>query len=509
MKSLQSIEHEPVFNHFGSSAFEQIVINAPIAISITDQLGNILLVNQNFTEVTGYSMNEVVGKNCSILSYKTTPKSIYQNLWTTITKGEHWQGQLINKKKNGELYISDISISSLTNEQGEIFYYAIHKDITEQHRLQTHEKNQAALFQVVLNSVPIAIALVDKNNNALFSNKKYEVLKDNLHQDPISLLLDYLKMDYELNSIEDYLSHSNQKYKGVHIDGTDNTAEHWFDYALAKIPVTDTATEAYFQPVDEFYTVVGIIDRSKEKHLIEERRLQNIKLMTGDEKFVHAMQEAMMATLHQLQGPLNMISSAITILKQNNHACPGIVAMDEAMFNALGALEDIKQAIPERKNEAKQPVNLNQLVRDTLAVTTTQLLHASIELDLKLTPSLPSITGKPNRLLLALKQIIDNAIDAIQLSRSDQRTLLITTRESVDDISITIEDSGAGISEDMHLKVFQPFFSTKPKHQEGSRGIGLAIVQQVINEHSATIQIRPSRRLGGAYFRLTFPKKTK
>ncbi|PWI33878.1 nitrogen fixation negative regulator NifL [Vibrio albus] len=506
MKQLDSLEIDATEYNFGSDTYKQILLNAPIAVTITDHRGNILLANKYFSDITGYSEEELQGKNSSLLSYKTTPKSVYENLWATITKGEHWQGQLINKRKNGALYIAEISISRFSNENGEIFYYAIHKDITEKVQLQTHQKNQSAMFEAVLNSAPIAIALINNQNNVLFKNQLFEGLSEDIHQSPIELLSDYLSSSYGYRTIERFMEEKQRKYKGIHVKTPGSEIDRWFDYALARIPVTDTAAEAYFQPTDEYYTVVGIIERTKERQYIEERRINTIKLMASDNKYVHSMQEAMMATLHQLQGPFNMIESAINILKKRNNSCPGLFAMDEAMSNAIGALDEIKQAIPERDDEAFQPVNLNQVVRDATTISTDQLLTASVDLELQLTATLPSINGKPNRLLLALKQLIDNAVDAIQSSRNNARTVLISTKETEEDISIIIDDSGNGVDPDVRLKIFQPFYSTKPKYSSGCRGIGLAIVQQVINEHSGTIDVGDSTLSSGARITLTFPK---
>ncbi|QSX34196.1 nitrogen fixation negative regulator NifL [Shewanella avicenniae] len=490
----------------GLEAFKQILQYAPIAISITDQAGNLLLVNQTFADITGYQESELLGNNCSMLSYKATPRSVYQSLWGAITEGQHWHGQLINKRKNGQPYIADISISGFTNNDGAKLYYSIHKDITEQHELQTHQKNQFTMFQAVLNSAPIAIALIDAQHNVLFSNRRFEQLSDSIQRSPIALLADSLQEEYDFDSIEAFMGTRQNRYKGIHIQQEAPMGERWFDYALAKIPVTDTTAEAYFHPADEYYTVVAISDRTKEKLLVEERRIHSVKLIASDNRYVHAMQEALMATLHQLQGPFNMIESAVKILKKTSHACPGLSAMDEAMINAVDAMNEIKQAIPERSNEAFQPVNLNLIVRDATAISTDELLLSSTHLQLALKPTLPSISGMPHRLVLALKQVIDNAVDAIQASKASERTLLITTDEDDNDISITVEDSGVGVQEEIRLKVFHPFYSTKPRHQSGCRGIGLSIVQQVLNEHSATISIAESATLGGASIRLTFPK---
>ncbi|RQW62125.1 nitrogen fixation negative regulator NifL [Vibrio viridaestus] len=490
---------------FGEEVFEQIVSNAPVAISITDESGNILFVNDTFCKITGYKLDELIGHHSSMLSYKATPRSVYEGLWSAITAGNHWQGQLLNRRKSGEPYIADMSISRINNSEGQVRYYAIHKDITEKHHMQIHQQNQSIMFQAVLNAAPMAIALIDQEHNAIFKNDRFEKMNLSIETSPTQLLLDAIQSDYGYDTLEEFMGNKTQKYKGIHIENSGPMRERWFDFVLVKIPVSDTTAETYFNREQGYYIVIAINERTREKLLVEERRINTVKLMTRDNKYVHAMQEALMATLHQLQGPFNMIESAINILKRTNAACPGLVAMDEAMGTAVEAMEDIKQAIPERNSEAFQPVNLNLIVKDATSITTDEMLLSSTNLNLDLDPTLPVINGMPNRLVLALKQLIDNAIDSIQASKSKDRILLVSTYEEEHDVHLVVEDSGGGVADDIRLKIFHPFFSTKPKHQSGCRGIGLSIVQQVLNEHSATISVGQSDQLSGAKVVITFP----
>lgn len=488
-----------------SAIFEHIVMNAQVALTITDHEGNICDINDHFLKVTGYDKHELIGNNCSMLSYNTTPKAVYEELWQTIKAGHTWQGQLINRRKDGSLYIADMTISHFQSDSGDVFYYATHKDITQQHQQNIEQRNQEAIFQQVLSSAPIPIALVESHNRVIFGNKKYFQLAELLGGDPTQAFVNQLNEQQRPPSIAEYLGDKQHRTKTLNLT-TSNKNEYWLDYILANVPISDISTEAYFNQNCSYCTVIGIIDRTKEKQRVEERRLNTIVQMTNDNKYVHTMQEVMMAMLHQLQGPINMIGSAATILKQTNHSCPGLTAMDDAMASANIALSDIKKAVPERSREALQPVNINQLLSDALAISTKELLEASIEVELRLTPELSCISGKPYRLLLAFKQLIENSVDVLNMAKNDDRQLLITSKESDDEVIVSIEDSGRSIEPHLRHKIFQPFYSTKPTTSSGCHGIGLAIVQQVVNEHSATIEVESSRRLSGSVFRLIFPK---
>ncbi|MGM0597187.1 MAG: PAS domain S-box protein [Myxococcota bacterium] len=111
--------------------FAQIVDQASNIIIVTDLEGNIIYVNPSFEKTTGYTYNEVLGKNPNILQSNQHPTEFYKKLWNTITRGETWHGYLINKKKDGQLYHEDASIFSLKDKQGKITNYcAVKKDVT-------------------------------------------------------------------------------------------------------------------------------------------------------------------------------------------------------------------------------------------------------------------------------------------------------------------------------------------------------------------------------------------
>ena len=91
--------------------FGEIVRQTPLAISITDEKANIRYVNPAFETLTGYDMQSVLGKNESILSHEQTPKEVYEELWSTINEKRSWRGTLVNRRKNGEAYLADLTIT--------------------------------------------------------------------------------------------------------------------------------------------------------------------------------------------------------------------------------------------------------------------------------------------------------------------------------------------------------------------------------------------------------------
>lgn len=113
------------------SKLTRAVENSPVSVLITDTNGNISYVNPWFSQVTGYSLEEVLGKNPRILKSGKHNSSYYKRLWDTIIKGDIWHGEFLNKKKNGELYWEQASISPVFDGEGNIInFVAIKDDIT-------------------------------------------------------------------------------------------------------------------------------------------------------------------------------------------------------------------------------------------------------------------------------------------------------------------------------------------------------------------------------------------
>jgi PAS domain S-box-containing protein len=111
-----------------SAAVEQ----SPVAIVITDTDGTIEYVNPAFTRQTGYSGDEARGKNPRILKSGHHPKEFYAELYATIRDGREWRGEMLNRKKSGELYWESASISPIVDEQGRTTHYlAVKEDVTQ------------------------------------------------------------------------------------------------------------------------------------------------------------------------------------------------------------------------------------------------------------------------------------------------------------------------------------------------------------------------------------------
>lgn len=120
----------------------QAVEQSPISIIITDKNGLVIYANPKFEEISGYSLDEVKGKNPNILKSGYTSNKEYELLWDSIKSGHKWQGEFHNRNKSGELYWEYATISAIKNENGEIInFLALKEDIDDRKKIEEKLRN--------------------------------------------------------------------------------------------------------------------------------------------------------------------------------------------------------------------------------------------------------------------------------------------------------------------------------------------------------------------------------
>lgn len=117
--------------------FSYIVEQSPVLILITDTSGMIEYANNKFVQVTGYSLEDVIGRRPNVLKSGKTSFDTYADLWKTISSGKDWHGELYNKKKSGEPYWALTYISPIYDDKSVITHYlGISEDVTERREIE-------------------------------------------------------------------------------------------------------------------------------------------------------------------------------------------------------------------------------------------------------------------------------------------------------------------------------------------------------------------------------------
>ncbi len=165
------------------------------AVLITDIHGIVEYVNLKFIQLTGYSSSEIIGQNPRILKSDVTPRKVYEELWQTILSGKEWRGELLNRRKSGEVYWSITSISPLKNDEDQITHFIANvEDINER-------KNA----EVTIERLAYYDPLTELPNRRMLQGRLELALKRSQRQGSIAALL-YLDLD-NFKHVNDSLGH--------------------------------------------------------------------------------------------------------------------------------------------------------------------------------------------------------------------------------------------------------------------------------------------------------------
>lgn len=143
-------------------------------IVITDRTGKVIWINPAFTHLTGYTNEEIGGRNLRILNSGHHDLAFYQNLWETILSGKVWRDQIINRKKDGSLYVEDMTITPVSNQKGEISHFvAVKYDVTERNRAEEALRASENLYRTTIDAIDDMIYVVDADYRFTLYNSTF------------------------------------------------------------------------------------------------------------------------------------------------------------------------------------------------------------------------------------------------------------------------------------------------------------------------------------------------
>jgi len=212
-------------------------------IVVTDIQGNIEYANPRFEKTTGYSVAEAMGRNPRLLKSGGQSREFYRRLWETISAGRVWEGEFLNKRKDGSLYWEYATIAPIADQDGAVTnYVAIKEDITERKRVEDQLRKLSQAVEQSANTVII----LDKNGLIEYVNPKFTEVTGYSFAEalgkPPAVLMNSLDEDFDFRSQDWWITVSaGQIWHGEFCNRRKDGAMFWESAAIA--PVFDRAGE--------------------------------------------------------------------------------------------------------------------------------------------------------------------------------------------------------------------------------------------------------------------------
>ncbi|PIV30920.1 MAG: nitrogen fixation negative regulator NifL, partial [Zetaproteobacteria bacterium CG02_land_8_20_14_3_00_50_9] len=308
-------------NGLPSGLYFQVVEQSTIATSITDLKANIIYANAAFSRVTGYSEDEVVGKNESMLSDKVTPALVYQSLWSRLKEKKTWSGVLVNRRKDGTRYLADVTIAPVTDENGEVTHFlGMHRDVTDLHRLEQHVRNQKTLIESVINLAPMAIAVLNAEGQVVLDNLEYKTLLADYRSqgrvqggplEPAQLVLDKVK------KIPTDKPAARRNFTAVEVcfEMGRGKRTRWYSCSGTYFKESDERAESFFERRNEDYLLLVATDITDFKSQQSAIQINAMRAMLARQELTQSIREVLSGAAFQLQGPLNVMGAVVHMLK--------------------------------------------------------------------------------------------------------------------------------------------------------------------------------------------------
>jgi PAS domain S-box-containing protein len=492
-----------------SLAIEQ----SPESIAITKLDGSIEYVNDAFMQITGYSRDELIGKNPRVLNSGKTPPETYVAMWAALTQGQSWKGEFRNRKKDGTEYIEFAIITPLRQPDGSISHYvAVKDDITEKKRIgieldqyRYHLEDLVAQRTAALNdtlfaleSVGTAITRAEVNSGKLIYANRYTC--EFLGYSPEEILtLSISDIDAHI-TVETYpdIAASIRINRFMRFE----TDQRHRDGHSIPVEMTVYFHEGQSGAPDYF---IGFgVDITQRRQLAES--LQQAK---DAAEAANIAKSAFLANMsHEIRTPMNAIIG-LTSLMQRAGATPEqadrLSRIDNASRHLLSIINDILDLSKIEAGKLRledSDFNLSAVLDNVASIINpgAQEKGLVVEIDRDAVPAW--LRGDMVRLRQALLNFAGNAVKFTDKGRIMLSALLLKDDDEGLLVRFAVADSGIGITPEARQRLFQAFeqvdVSTTRKY--GGTGLGLTITKQLAQMMGGEVGVDSTPGVGSTFW---------
>ncbi len=473
------------------------VEQSPVGKVITDPQGIILYVNNSFCKISGYSREEVIGKNPRILQSGYHTKEFYEKFWNTILSGKTWEGEFRNKRKNGELYWESAVISPIINEEGDITHFIeVKEDITEKRRIEKLIRSQNELLNVMFENIPVILWRSDPQINTVWYNKEFskKIGWEAKATSNINYMLEkcYPDPDYR-KSVVAFMEKADSSWKEFVLTNCESR----------RVPCLWSNIELK----DGSLIGIGIdlTDRKEyERDLIEakERAESADKLKT---EFLAQMSHEIRTPINAVIGNHNLLRELVgkEFLEEYIDIFTGIESASRRIIRTIDLILNMAEIQSGSYLPDFSEINLERAVFDRL-IKEFKIPAELKKLDLVFESKIdnPVVVGDEYSIIQIFSNIIDNAV-----KYTNKGSVKIKICSELNKTIVEISDTGIGISKEFMENLFDAFAQEEAGYSRSydGNGLGLALVKKYCELNSAHIEAESEKNVGST-FRVIFNK---
>lgn len=469
--------------------------SSPVSIMITTPEAKILYVNPRFELNTGYSAAEIIGKNPSILKSTLNSQSTYSQLWRTIQKGEIWEGELINKRKNGDQYWEHLTIAPIKNNKGKIrFFVSMLYDISER------KKKEEELFE----SKQKYQNLVEELNDVVFEiNSDYQIV---YISPAVEKRFGYLPSELIGKNILDLVYPDDvaklMEVSNALLEGKESVPE---EFRVLSSQGEYRWVRSSSNPIKNAKEIVGIRGLLIDISIRKEAELELIRAKDNAEASDNLKTEFMNNISHEIRTPLNGILGFAPFLIDKT-------TPEEDKQEYLNFINLSSQRLLQTINDY---MDISLLTSKNMVVNTHEFRVGELvqniikQIDNHVIPKGVKLLGHVGKIEKSRKvgvdiTLLDKAVNhlvanAIKFTKAGE--VKVSVRTENEQFVICVADTGIGIHDESVQLLFTPFSHINPKNTRGHEGsgLGLSIVYGIVKLLSGNISVESKPDVGSTF----------
>ena len=471
-------------------------------ILITDLAGTIEFVNPAFSKKTGYSQEEAIGANPRILKSGVHPPEFYQQLWETISGGEVWQGEFINRKKNGELYWESAIISPVKDRHNRITHYlAIKDDITEHKLAQETLAKERNLLRTLINHLPDYIYIKDTQSRFILAN---EASVRSLNCSCLEDLLGKTDFDFFPHNLAERFYADEQT---IFQSGTPliNQEEQTIRLSTGE-PIWFLTTKVAFR--DSRGKIAGIVGLSRDI-TIQKQEAEELKQAKDQADAANRAKSEFLARMsHEIRTPMNAIIGLTHLALQTELSSKQqdyLTKIHVSAHSLLGIIDDILDFSKiEAGKLSLETVSfyLDEVLGDVANVLGIKAEEKGLDMQFSVAEDVPAVlVGDPLRLKQVLMNLTSNALKFTEKGSISMNVELVSKQAAKLILRFAIRDTGIGISPQQRQELFQPFTQADGSitRRYGGTGLGLSISKGLVEMMGGAMSVESQPGRGSLF----------
>jgi PAS domain S-box-containing protein len=470
--------------------FRTFVDHATDAFMLHDEDGTIIDVNRQACESLGYSRDELIELTPLDLDPDVTA-ALLQRYRERLKAGETLTFESRHRRKDGTVFPVEVRVREF-QQGGQRLMISLTRDITERKRAEY-------LTGQVFHSSPDGISIVGRDYRYQRVNPVHERNWGMPAEEIVGKhVADLLGAQAFEQTIKPNLDRC--------FAGEDVSYSEWFSHSLGRHYLA--ASYSPLRPNPERVDAALVITRDLTDLMLASEALREVQMELAHANRVATMGQLTASIAHEVNQP---IAAAVTNAQAASRWLgadpPNLDEACEALARIVtdgrraGDVIDRIRAMTKKTPARKERFDLNEAIRDVLALTRSEVLRQSTSVQTQLAADLPSVKGDHVQLQQVILNLIMNAIEAMSGLAEGPRELRISTgRDAAGSVLVTVHDTGLGLDPQNVERVFEAFYTTKP----GGMGMGLAICRSIIEAHGGQLWASANEPQG-AVFQFTVP----